>query len=113
MLMEMYIFFEIIMIGLFIASFFTKQEILWVITSVISGVLMFSSYNIQYYIYEYNSSIGAYSPVFISQSYPYLMGINLIFFVLALLLSIFDLYDKYGNKFAKQYEGNRKQDENR
>jgi len=100
MLMEIFVFFEVVTIILFIASFFTKQEILWALTAALSGILMFTSYNIQYYLYEFNTTIGAYQPVFISHSYPYLMGINMLFFILALVLGIFDLFDKYGSKFA-------------
>lgn len=100
MLIELFIFFEIIVIGLFIASFFTKQEILWTITLVISGVLMFTSYHVETYVYEFNTTISAYSPVIVSHSYPYLMAINMIFFSLALVLGMFDLFEKYGSKFA-------------
>jgi len=100
MLVELFIFFEIVVIGLFITSFYTKQEILWAITIVITGVLMFTSYNIEGYVYEYNASKTAYDAVLVSHSYPYLMGLNLLFFVLALILAIFDLFDKYGKKFA-------------
>lgn len=100
MLIEIYVFFEIVVIGLFLASFFTKQEIIWAITLVLSGVLMFTSYNIEYYVYEYNATISAYYPIAVTHSYPYLMGINMLFFVLAMVLGIFDLFDKYGSRFA-------------
>lgn len=96
MLIEIFIFFEIVMIGGFLAAFFTKQEILWSVTSVLSGVLAFTSYNIEYYVYQFNTTLSIYQPIAISHSYPYLMGINLLFFVLALVLGLFDLFDKYG-----------------
>jgi len=106
MLVEMYIFFEIVAICLFIAAFFTKQEILWALTSVILGVLMFSSFNVETYIYEFNVTLGAYSPILNTHSYPYLMGLNMLFFVLALVLGLFDMFDKYGvNLFKKGKEG--------
>ena len=101
MLAEMFIFFEIVAICFFIASFFTKQEILWAVTSVIFGVLMYGSFNIETYVYEFNTTLGAYSPVIITQSFPYLMGLNMIFFMLALVLGLFDLFDKYGVKLLK------------
>lgn len=104
MLIELFIFFEIIVIGLFIASFFTKQEILWAITLVLAGVLMFTSYHVETYVYEYNSTLSVYQPVVVSHSYPYLMAINMIFFVLGLVLGIFDLFEKYGSRFAKSNE---------
>ncbi len=107
MLVELFVFFQIVVIGMFIASFFTKQEILWAITLVFSGVLMVTSWNIETYVYEYNASIIAYSPVIRTNNYPYLMALNMIFFVLALLLGLFDIFDKYGQKFAKNKgEGN-------
>lgn len=100
MLIELFIFFQIVVIGLFIASFFTKQEILWALTSVLSGVLMFTSYHVETYVYQYNTTIGVYSPIVVSHSYPYLMAINMLFFVLTLVLGIFDLFEKYGSRFA-------------
>jgi hypothetical protein len=102
MLVELYVFFEVVAICLFIASFFTKQEILWVITFVLFGVLMFTSYNIEYYVYQWNVTVSAYYPVAISHSYPYMMAINMLFFVLAMILGVFDLFDKYGSKFLKK-----------
>jgi len=105
MLVELFIFFEIVVIGLFLASFFTKQEILWTITLALSGVLMFTSYNIENYVYIYNSTIKAYSPLLVTHTYPYLMGINMIFFVLALILGMFDLFEKYGAKFVDRIKG--------
>lgn len=108
MLVELYIFFEIVVIGLFIASFFTKQEILWTITLIFAGVLMFTSYNVETYVYQYNSTMMAYEPIPVSHNYTYLMGLNLVFFVLALILGLFDLFDKYGSRFVGgKSEGNR------
>jgi hypothetical protein len=100
MLVELYVFFEIVAIGIFIASFFTKQEILWAISLVLFGFIMFSSYNVEYYVYEWNSTISAYYPVAVTHSYPYLMGINSVFFVLSLVLLLFDIFDKYGTKLT-------------
>jgi len=102
MLIELFIFFEIVMIGMFITSFFTKQEILWAITLVLSSVLMYTSYNVEYYVYEYNITTYLPYPVVVTHSYPYLMGINLIFSALALILGMFDLFDKYGTKVFKK-----------
>ena len=100
MLIEMFIIFQLVVIGLFFTAFFTKQEIIWVITLVMSGILMYTSYSIEYYVYEFNTTLGAYMPVITTHSYPYLMGVNLIFSALALLLGMFDMFDKYGSRFA-------------
>ncbi len=93
------------MVVLFLISFFTKQEILWSCTAVISGVLAFTSFNIENYVYVLNTTSNAYMPVAVSYSYPYLMGINLLFFSLALILCIFDLFDKYGWKAFPKLSG--------
>jgi hypothetical protein len=90
------------MLGFFITSFFTHHEILWAVTLLLSGTLMFTSYNIEYYVYEFNSTTNAYVPVIVSHSYPYLMGINLVFFVLALIMCIFDLFDRYSSAITKK-----------
>lgn len=105
MLLEMFIFFEMIAIGMFIAAFFTKQEILWAITAVISGVLMVTSFNIEVNTFEFNNITGVYTPIQLSYSYPYLMGINIVFFGLALLLGMFDIFEKYGVGMWKKKGG--------
>jgi len=102
MLIEIFIIFEILAIVLFFVSFFTKQEILWALTLVLTGVLMFTSYNIEYYVYVFNATIHAYVPTITTHSYPYLMAINLLFFGLAMILGIFDLFDKYGSRFVRK-----------
>ena len=63
MLIELYIFFQIVLIVSFFMAFFSHQELLWVITLVISGVLMLSAYDIQYYVYEYNNTTEVYQPI--------------------------------------------------
>ncbi len=105
MLISLFIFFEIIVICMFIASFFTKQEILWAISAFLSGILMFTSYHIETYIYQYNVTTSVYDAIIVSHSYPYLMGINMVFFSLSVILGIFDLFDKYGSRFAGNSKG--------
>jgi len=59
MLIELIIFFELLMVVLFMISFFTKQEILWAMTLVLSGTMMFTSYNVEYYVYLFNTTLTA------------------------------------------------------
>ena len=40
MLVEIFIFFEIIVIVLFMVSFYSKQEVMWALTTIFSGVMM-------------------------------------------------------------------------
>lgn len=102
MLVEIYIFFEIIVIGLFLVAFYTKQEIMWALTAIFSGIMMFTSYNIEIANYSLNTTTNAYSTVITSYSYMYLSAINLIFFGLALALGLFDMFDKYGSKSSSE-----------
>jgi hypothetical protein len=101
MLLEIYILMEIIVFGLFIASFFTRQEILWVLTMAISGIMMVSSYTVEIVGYVYNSATAAYVLETSTFYYPYLMGINLLIFGLALVFGIFDIWDKFGQGMVK------------
>lgn len=98
MLVELFIFFQIVAIGFFITAFFTRQEILWGVSIILFAFLMFMSYSVDYYVYEWNNVTTSYDPVLITHSYAYLTTINLIFFGVALALLFFDIYDKYGSK---------------
>ena len=100
MLIELFIFYQLLVVVLFGVAFFTHNEIIWALTSIISGILMFASYGIEVNTYVANTTSGYYQPLVISYSYPYLMGINLLFFGLALILGLFDMFDKYSSRFA-------------
>lgn len=107
MLIDLYIIFQITAIILFFISFFTKQEILWALTLVLTGTLMFTSWNVEYYTYVFNATISAYDMVIINNSYPYLVAINFLFFALSMLLGLFDLFDKYGFSFLNKKTNSR------
>jgi len=81
MIVELFILYQIIGIGFFIAAYFVKQEVFWAISVVLAGFNMVSAYNIS------------------EVSYPQLMGVNLIFFLLAIVYGFYDIFDKYGWKF--------------
>lgn len=98
MMVEMFMFLEVLAVILIGIAFFTKQEILWFLAVVIAGILMFASYDIQGYVYEYNETLGAYQPVIISNAYIYVSYLNMIFFALALILGLWDIWQKYGSK---------------
>lgn len=96
MIFELYIFLQVLMVTTFFVAFFTKQEVLWVITAVLSGALMITSYNVEFARYAYDAVLGAYTYGWTTQSMPTMMAINMVFFVLALLMGMFDIFDKYG-----------------
>lgn len=102
MLLSIFILFQITVIILFGISFFTKQEILWALTAVLAGVLMFTSYHVEVLSYALNSSSLVYQTAVTSYSYPYLMALNSLFFLLAMVLGLFDIFDKYGVKITEK-----------
>lgn len=59
---------------------------------------MVSAYNIEYHTYIYSPTSMAYVSTINSVSYPFLMGLNLIFSALSLVLGLFDIFDKYISK---------------
>ena len=100
MLIEIFLLLQFIVVGLFLISFFTKQEILWVTTLVTSALMMFSSYSVEKTVPVFNatlsnSTFAVYDSTVVSYSYPYLMGFNALFFALSLILMFFDMFDKY------------------
>lgn len=100
MLLILFIIFQVAMILFFAISFFTKQELLWALTILLGAVLIYSSWNVEIYAYKYNATSSAYEPVMESQSYSYIAYTNIAFFAVALILMMFDIFDKYGRKQA-------------
>lgn len=102
MLVELYIFFELIMLIFFITAFFKKNVLLWAITLVFAGLMAMSSLNVENTVYQFNNTISAYSPVSQNNSYPFLMSLNLIFIGLAIAFGIWDIFHE-----AKEEIGSR------
>ena len=98
MILSLYIFLEVVAIVLFLIAFFLKQEVIWAMALVVLSVLMMSAFSIESYVYEFNETLGAYYPKVQTISHPYFMGVNMLFFVVALLLALYDIYEKYGVK---------------
>ena len=63
---------------------------------------MVTSFNIETVPYIYNDTLLAYTSTTISTSYPYVMGINMLFFFISLLLLIFDIWDGYGSQLTNK-----------
>lgn len=94
MVIEIYLFLMILTIGIFMAAFFTKYVVLWGLSSILSAVLILSSWDIEYYVYQYNATIYSYSPTIIHLSYGYLSGIGVAFFGLSLIFLFYDIYNQ-------------------
>ena len=89
MILSLFILLEIVMITSFFIAFFTKEEIIWFVSLVLSGALMVTSYNVEIVT-------KGVVPTLTSYSFPFMMGINFMFFTLTLIYGLLDLYDKYG-----------------
>jgi hypothetical protein len=101
MILELIILFEVILVGIFMTSFFVRQELLWAVSLVVSGLLMIASYNVQITQYVFDATTNAYATELVSYSFPFLMGFNMLFFALSLILGLFDFFDKYGINTGK------------
>ena len=104
MLLEIYIIMQILVFVLFFIAFYSRQEIIWVLTLVMTGITMMSSYTVEVLAYNYNTTINAYVLTTNVFYYPYLMGINLIIFALSLIFGIFDIWDKFGINVANKFK---------
>jgi len=96
MILELFILIQVVMIGTFFVAFFTKQEILWAISLVLGGALMVASYNVEIVEHILDANLSVYVPQLVSHSFPFMMGINFMFFILSLILGLLDYFDKYG-----------------
>ena len=104
MLITIFIILQMLTLAIFFTAFFTHQEILWAISAVMTGMLMYSSFYLETYVYEFDVTLGAYAPILTANNYPYLMGLNMLFFCLTILLGLFDLFDKYGLSAFKPFD---------
>jgi hypothetical protein len=76
---------------------------MWAISFILSGILMITSFNIEILTYVYDPAIGAYATELVPNSFPFIMGINTIFFMLSLAMGLFDIFDKYGIKLFSKH----------
>ena len=90
----MFLFFEVVMLILFGIAFTNKNEILWTLCAFLAGLLSFMAFNIETWAYVFDASIQAYVPTLLNNSYIWLMCINILFFVLAVVFGVYDLYEK-------------------
>ena len=100
MLLEFFIIFEVVMLITFFIAFYTKQEVIWAISFLLSGVLMIVSWYVEILQYVFDPATGSYALEAVYTSYPVLSGINFLFFALALVFGVFDIFDKYGLKLG-------------
>ena len=99
MIYGLFILYQIIALVLFGVAFYSKQEIMWALTLVALGFVMFSSYGVD--IVLLNGSVEYLA----SQNYSFIGYFNMAFFGLGMVLGIFDIFDKYGNNVGQSMRG--------
>lgn len=98
MLLNIFIILTVIVIFTFVVSYILKNPLLWVITFVLAGVMMISSFNIELMQYQYQVSTLSYAPVLQSYDYPMLATLFVIVLGLSLIYFFVDLFDIINNK---------------
>lgn len=105
MVIELYWLLEVAMIIFFFLGYFRRNEFIWVLTLVLAAVLMVSSFNIEYVSPVYDPNIGAYAVEKVQLSYPSMMGINMMFFAIAMIYFWGDLLENHGGKIKEKWFG--------
>lgn len=95
MLVELFIFYQVVALIIFFIGFWTRNEIVWALSLLTTGFVMIQAWNIETYVYQFNETLGAYAPIVAQTNYPALTYVNLAVFALALILAIFDVFTKY------------------
>ena len=93
MILDMFVLFQVFAIAIFFLAFYTKQELFWFMSIVMSSIMMINSWNVEVLSYVYNNVTTVYDPTYVVYYYPYLMGINLMFLGLSIIYSLYDIFD--------------------
>lgn len=107
MLLELYIFYQVVAIGLCIAAYFTRQPLLWAVAMVVTAMLTFTSWDVEKTVYEFDNITSAYVATTQTFQYGYLFAINLGMFLLALIYFILDIMTIFGAQIAQWTRGRR------
>ena len=108
MIVGLFAIFQIIAIACFVWAFYSKNEIVWALTTFLSGLLAFASFDVQFSTYVFDPITQSYVATFITEKYIYLAGINILLFTLAVALGAYDLYEKIstGKRLDDMRQGN-------
>lgn len=104
MILELFIVLQLIMIGFFLTAFFTRQEILWSLTILLSGVLMIASLNVTIKMLIFDTTLNTSVHQYVPHELGYMLAFNLLFFGLGLIYFLMDVFDKYGITTTKLKE---------
>jgi hypothetical protein len=94
MLMELFILFQLALFIFFLVGFITHNEIVWASTAILGALTSYCSLSIQYYVYE----VGKTAPYLAQFSYPFIAYFDGMLAIIAIVMAIFDVFDKYGSR---------------
>jgi hypothetical protein len=102
------VFLEIVMLGFWIWAFVGKNLVVWTISAVLAGLLAFMSVSVETLGYAWDPLQQIYIMATTTHSYLWLMGVNIIFFVLALVFVVFDIFEmiQSGKRLGEMRESN-------
>jgi hypothetical protein len=90
MILETYIFIECLALLFFLIGLFRRMILSWVISLVLFGAQVMSSYSITNYVYTIQINGSTVATTF-TNSYPEMAYINMLFFAVALIIGISDM----------------------
>ncbi len=99
MLADLYFTIQTLAIIFFILAWFRKTPMMWALAIVLTGIQMVTSFNIQFLVVIVDR--GVVSNQLINYSNTAMFGVNFLFFSVALLMFIVDLFF---NKDMKQFQ---------
>jgi hypothetical protein len=105
MILELYLMLLFGMFVFFGVSFITRSEVMWSIVILLSGILMYSSNYIHIKELVFNPEINMVVTQYTVYSYTGMIYFNLIFFMLALIFLMFDMFDKYSKPVYNKIGG--------
>lgn len=95
MLIELYLFYQAVTLLAFYLGYNYKNYTMWGVTLLLTGMMMFLSYYVEKTVYVYNATLGAYEVSTVYYTMPYLAAINFLFFSVALLYMMYDIWENY------------------
>lgn len=97
MLLEIFLILQLSMLTFFVVAFYFKHPLFWAITLIKSVILMYGSMMLQTRDLVFDTTINQVITQYTVHTIPFLLYLNLMFFLLALVFGILDWYDNYNN----------------
>lgn len=89
MLFDIYIIIQILAIGAFILSWYSKNVITWTMSIILFSILMISGFNLEFLIFTINDNSILLQTVTYSSLIAY---VNILFFALSLIMFFWDIF---------------------